>query len=135
MSDFTCVHGSADQCLICGFYMIDGHKINYREIEKFGATTGSEVRFLEHIQRQSVTAFFHKGKIYIPSRQGRSVPLAVGLQWGVWQAQQIEIDKLKKQVNAVQGVLDCAMIAPKEVFMYADRIQKALQDGNNSREV
>ncbi|OAL80334.1 hypothetical protein [Acinetobacter terrae] len=33
----------------------------------------------------------------------------------------------KKQVEAVEHVLGCAMIGPKEVFMYANRIQKALR--------
>lgn len=59
----------------------------------------------------------------------------------VWQHQQAEIDDLrsqlnnmercyiekKKQVEAVEYVLGCAMIGPKEVFQYADTIGKALR--------
>lgn len=37
----------------------------------------------------------------------------------------------KKQVDAVEHVLGCAMIGPKEVFMYAERIQKALRGNSN----
>jgi len=58
-----------------------------------------------------------------------------------WQYRQQEIDQLKaqlnnmeqcyiekkKQVEAVEHVLGCAMIGPKEVFQYADRIGKALR--------
>lgn len=33
----------------------------------------------------------------------------------------------KKQVEAVEYVLGCAMIGPKEVFQYADKIGKALR--------
>src|SRR5690606_11645588 len=58
-----------------------------------------------------------------------------------WNARQGEIDDLKaqlnnmeacyigkkKQVEAVEHVLGCAMIGPKEVFQYADRIGKALR--------
>ena len=58
-----------------------------------------------------------------------------------WQEQQAIIDNLrsqlnnmeqcyiekKKQVEAVEHVLGCAMIGPKEVFQYADRIGKALR--------
>lgn len=56
-------------------------------------------------------------------------------------ARQSEIDQLKallnnmeqcyiekkKQVDAVEHVLGCAMIGPKEVFQYAKRIGKALR--------
>lgn len=38
----------------------------------------------------------------------------------------------KKQVDAVEHVLGCAMIGPKEVFMYAERIQEALQGGDQN---
>lgn len=33
----------------------------------------------------------------------------------------------RKKVEAVEHVLGCAMIAPKEVFQYADRIGRALR--------
>lgn len=59
----------------------------------------------------------------------------------VWSHQQAIIDSLKaqlnnmetcyiekkKQVEAVEYVLGCAMIGPKEVFQYADTIGKALR--------
>lgn len=106
MPDFNCVHGLARQCLICGFYMVDGQRINYGEIEDFGAATESEVKFLKHIQRHSVTAFFHEGKLHIPNDQGRSVPLAIGLQWQVWQLRQIEIDELKEQQNKLMAYVE-----------------------------
>ena len=37
------------------------------------------------------------------------------------------IEQLQAKVDAVEHVLGCAMIAPKEVFQYADRIVKALR--------
>lgn len=64
----------------------------------------------------------------------------------LFEQQQVEIDLLKaqlnnmescyiekkKQVDAVEHVLGCAMIGPKEVFMYAERIQEALQGGDQN---
>ncbi len=84
----------SDQCLPCGSYVVDGERIYYGKLKDFGATKDHEVRFINRIQKHHVTAFFHNGKLYIPSRQGRSVPLAIGLQWDAWQEQQAKIDKL-----------------------------------------
>ncbi|MHA3059924.1 hypothetical protein ACX1N5_04040 [Acinetobacter sp. ANC 4636] len=88
-----------DQCLVCHFYTVDGERIYYQKLENFGATNDSEVRFIQHIQRHSTIAFFHNGKLHIPSRQGRSVPLAIGLQWGAWQEQQKRIEELESKVT------------------------------------
>lgn len=41
------------------------------------------------------------------------------------------IEELQAKVDAVEYVLGCAMIAPKEVFQYADRIARALR-GNDA---
>jgi len=125
---------------------VDGERIYYEKLKDFGATKDHEVRFVNRIQKQRTTAFFHNGELYIPSRQGRSVPLAIGLQWDAWQEQQAIIDDLrsqlnnmeacyiekKKQVEAVEHILGCAMIGPKEVFQYADRIGKALRGANET---
>jgi len=85
------------QCLPCGSYVVDGERIYFEKLKDFGATKEHEVRFINRIQKQRTTAFFHNGKLYIPSRQGRSVPLAIGLQWDAWQEQQFKIDELQKQ--------------------------------------
>ena len=37
------------------------------------------------------------------------------------------VEELQAKVDAVEHVLGCAMIAPKEVFQYADRIGRALR--------
>lgn len=87
----------SDQCLPCGSYVVDGERIYYGKLKDFGATKDHEVRFINRIQKHHVTAFFHNGKLYIPSRQGRSVPLAIGLQWDAWQEQQAKIDELQRK--------------------------------------
>ena len=92
----------SDQCLSCGSYVVDGERIYYEKMKDFGATKDHEVRFINRIQKHRVTAFFHNGKLYIPSRQGKSVPLAIGLQWGAWQEQQAIIDNLKAQLNNME---------------------------------
>ena len=92
----------SDQCLPCGSYVVDGERIYYEKLKDFGATKDHEVRFINRIQKHHTTAFFHNGKLYIPSRQGRSVPLAIGLQWDAWQEQQAKIDELQKQVDALK---------------------------------
>lgn len=124
MPDLTCVHGSVDQCLICSFYVIDGQKINYREIKNFGATTESEIKFLEHIKRQSVTAFFHQGEMYIPSRQGRSVPLAIGLQWRIWQARQAVIDELQIENNRLSRLIESNLAISKDLQQMTSELIK-----------
>lgn len=88
-----------NQCLQCGSYAVNDERIYYEKLTDFGATNDSEKRFIKRIQKHSTTAFFHNGTLYIPSRQGRSVPLAIGLQWEAWQEQQSEIDQLKKQLS------------------------------------
>lgn len=93
----------SDQCLSCGSYVVDGERIYYGKLKDFGATKDHEVRFINRIQKHHVTAFFHNGKLYIPSRQGRSVPLAIGLQWDAWQEQQAIIDNLKAQLNNMEA--------------------------------
>lgn len=89
----------SNQCLSCASYVVDGERIYYEKLKDFGATKDHEVRFINRIQKQRTTAFFHNGKLYIPSRQGRSVPLAIGLQWDAWQEQQAKIDELCKQME------------------------------------
>ena len=100
MSDFkpcpVCQEQS-DQCLSCASYVVDGERIYYEKLKDFGATKDHEIRFINRIQKHRVTAFFHNGKLYIPSRQGRSVPLAIGLQWDAWQEQQSKIDELQRR--------------------------------------
>ena len=93
----------SDQCLPCGSYVVDGERIYYEKLKDFGATKDHEVRFINRIQKHHTTAFFHNGKLYIPSRQGRSVPLAIGLQWDAWQEQQAIIDNLKAQLNNMEA--------------------------------
>ena len=90
-----------DQCLQCSSYVVNGERIYYEKLADFGATNDSERRFIKCIQKHSTTAFFHHGELYIPSRQGRSVPLAIGLQWESWQEQQSEIDQLKAEKFAL----------------------------------
>ena len=85
-----------DQCFSCASYVVDGERIYYEKLKDFGATQDHELRFINRIQKHRTTAFFHNGKLYIPSRQGRSVPLAIGLQWEAWQEQQAEINRLEE---------------------------------------
>lgn len=92
----------SNQCLACSSYVVDGERIYYEKIKDFGATEGYELRFIQRIQKHRTTAFFHNGKLYIPSRQGRSVPLAIGLQWEAWQEQQVEINELQKHVHDLE---------------------------------
>lgn len=102
----------SDQCLSCASYVVDGERIYYEKLKDFGATKDHEIRFINRIQKHRVTAFFHNGKLYIPSRQGRSVPLAIGLQWDAWQEQQAIIDNLKAQLNNMEA---CYIEKKKEV--------------------
>lgn len=74
---------------------MDGERIYYKKLKDFGATQDYELRFIQRIQKHKTTAFFHNGKLYIPSRQGRSVPLAIGLQWEAWQEQQAKVEELQ----------------------------------------
>lgn len=92
----------SDQCLSCASYVVYGERIYYEKLKDFGAVQDHEVRFINRIKKHSVIAFFHNGKLHIPSRQGRSVPLAIGLQWDAWQEQQSKIEQLEKQqrINA-----------------------------------
>ncbi|MFA3049683.1 hypothetical protein KWE42_10310 [Acinetobacter pittii] len=85
----------SEQCLTCASYVVDGERIYYEKLKNFGATQDHELRFIQRIQKHRTTAFFHKGKLYIPSRQGRSVPLAIGLQWEAWQEQQAKVEELQ----------------------------------------
>lgn len=114
----------SDQCLPCGSYVVDGERIYYEKLKDFGAIKDHEIRFINRIQKHRVTAFFHNGKLYIPSRQGRSVPLAIGLQWDAWQEQQAIIDNLKAQLNNMEA----CYIEKKKVEELQNRINEALED-------
>lgn len=106
MSDFNSCpvcREQLDQCLQCGSYVVNGERIYYEKLADFGATNDSERRFIKRIQKHSTTAFFHNGTLYIPSRQGRSVHLAIGLQWEAWQEQQSEIDQLKGRISYLES--------------------------------
>lgn len=95
-----------NQCLHCASYVVNGERIYYGKLEDFGASSDSELRFIRRIQKHSTIAFFNKGELYIPSRQGRSVPLAIGLQWEAWQEQQKQIDELQAKLDACQKLLE-----------------------------
>ncbi len=112
---------NSDQCLSCASYVVDGERIYYEKLKDFGATKDHEIRFINRIQKQRVTAFFHNGKLYIPSRQGRSVPLAIGLQWDAWQEQQAIIDDLKAQLDNME---QCYIGVKKEL----DELEAAKRD-------
>ena len=126
MSDFkpcpVCQEQS-DQCLSCASYVVDGERIYYEKLKDFGATKDHEIRFINRIQKHRVTAFFHNGKLYIPSRQGRSVPLAIGLQWDAWQEQQAIIEDLKAQLNKHS---ECIENLVNQKADYLDRVTKAI---------
>ena len=92
-----------EQCLTCASYVVDGERIYYEKLKDFGATQDYELRFIQRIQKHRTTAFFHKGNLYIPSRQGRSVPLAIGLQWEAWQEQQAKVEELKATIKGNHG--------------------------------
>lgn len=127
MSDFkpcpVCQEQS-DQCLSCASYVVDGERIYYEKLKDFGATKDHEIRFINRIQKHRVTAFFHNGKLYIPSRQGRSVPLAIGLQWDAWQEQQAIIDNLRSQLNNMEA---CYIEKKKECEDQQKRIDAGLE--------
>ncbi|OTU51892.1 hypothetical protein CAT36_07670 [Acinetobacter pittii] len=89
----------SEQCLTCASYVVDGERIYYEKLKDFGATQDYELRFIQRIQKHRTTAFFHKGKLYIPSRQGRAVPLAIGLQWEAWQEQQAKAEELEHKAE------------------------------------
>ena len=114
----------SDQCLSCASYVVDGGRIYYEKLKDFGATKDHEVRFINRIQKHRVTAFFHNGKLYIPSRQGRSVPLAIGLQWDAWMEQQAIINNLKAQLNNMEA---CYIEKKKEVEDQQKRIDAGLE--------
>ena len=114
----------SDQCLSCASYVVNGERIYYEKLKNLGATKDHEIRFINRIQKHRVTAFFHNGKLYIPSRQGRSVPLAIGLQWDAWQEQQAIIDNLKAQLNN----METSYIEKKKVEELQGRIDEALED-------
>lgn len=41
--------------------------------------------FIQFAANQRITAYFENGQLVIPSGQGRSVPLALGISWQAWQ--------------------------------------------------
>jgi len=113
----------SDQCLSCASYVVEGERIYYEKLKDFGATKDHEVRFINRIQKHCTTAFFHNGELYIPSRQGRSVPLAIGLQWNAWQEQQAIINDLKAQLENME---QCYIEKKKQVEGLQKRIDEAL---------
>ena len=121
----------SDQCLSCASYVVNGERIYYEKLKDFGATKDHEVRFINRIQKHRTTAFFHNGKLYIPSRQGRSVPLAIGLQWDAWQEQQAIIDNLKAQLNNMEA---CYIEVKKELEGQHKKVDEVLEylDGENT---
>jgi len=121
----------SDQCLSCASYVVVGERIYYEKLKDFGATKDHEIRFINRIQKHRVTAFFHNGKLYIPSRQGRSVPLAIGLQWDAWIEQQAIIDNLKVQLNNMEA---CYIEKKKELEDQQKRIDEVLEylDGESA---
>lgn len=134
MSDFkSCpvCQEQSDQCLSCASYVVDGERIYYEKLKDFGATKDHEIRFINRIQKQRVTAFFHNGELYIPSRQGRSVPLAIGLQWDAWQEQQAIIDNLKAQLDNME---QCYIRVKKELEDQHKKVDEVLEylDGESA---
>lgn len=134
MSDFkSCpvCREQSDQCLSCACYVVDGERIYYEKLKDFGATKDHEVRFVNRIQKHRTTAFFHNGELYIPSRQGRSVPLAIGLQWDAWQEQQAIIDQLKAQLNNMEA---CYIEKKKQVEDQHKKVDEVLEylDGESA---
>ena len=122
----------SDQCLSCASYVVDGERIYYEKLKDFGATKDHEIRFINRIQKHRVTAFFHNGKLYIPSRQGRSVPLAIGLLWDAWQEQQAIIDNLKAQLNSMEA---CYIEKKKRAELLESDIKNLVMQLSNNYEV
>ncbi|MFV5627297.1 hypothetical protein VXR12_11305 [Acinetobacter baumannii] len=117
----------SEQCLTCASYVVDGERIYYEKLKDFGATQDYELRFIQRIQKHRTTAFFHKGKLYIPSRQGRSVPLAIGLQWEAWQEQQAKLEELQKQLNEYMFVAETIDEMYVKEVQKSDELQKRVE--------
>lgn len=116
-----------DQCLSCASYVVDGERIYYEKLKDFGATQDHELRFIRRIQKHRTTAFFHKGKLYIPSRQGRSVPLAIGLQWEAWEEQQEKVNELENRVNAALARANMTCLGGPMFFKQFDDVLAILR--------
>ncbi|BCZ09833.1 hypothetical protein OCUAc17_12080 [Acinetobacter pittii] len=114
----------SEQCLTCASYVVDGERIYYEKLKDFGATQDYELRFIQRIQKHRTTAFFHKGKLYIPSRQGRAVPLAIGLQWEAWQEQQAKVEELQNNINLLNEALDIKEQLNQKLREREDELQK-----------
>lgn len=104
---------------------------------KVNLSDEAKAEFIEHIAKQSINCWFEGDEFVMPSGQGKASKGIVLYQLQVWELKQKKIDDLKekiaqlqKKIDAVDHVLGCAMIAPKEVFSYADRIRKALDSGS-----
>lgn len=113
-----------EQCLTCASYVVDGERIYYEKLKDFGATQDHELRFIQRIQKHRTTAFFHKGKLYIPSRQGRSVPLAIGLQWESWQEQQTIVEELQVQLKGAEERAQLTLKYKDKYRLERDELQK-----------
>lgn len=118
----------SEQCLTCASYVVDGERIYYEKLKDFGATQDYELRFIQRIQKHRTTAFFHKGKLYIPSRQGRSVPLAIGLQWEAWQEQQAKVEELQVQLKGAEERAQLALKYKDKYRLERDELQRQLSE-------
>ncbi|WP_405228660.1 GAT domain-containing protein [Acinetobacter baumannii] len=64
--------------------------------------------------------------MYIPSRQGRAVPLAIGLQWEAWQEQQAKVEELQNNINLLNEALDIKEQLNQKLREREDELQKRL---------
>lgn len=92
-------------------------------------------RFLDHLKKNSINAWFEGQKFVMPSGQGRTAKGIVLCSLEVFKMQQTKIDELHKQIDEIsQSLIDKADKDASDPYMYENKRAyfQGISDGLNS---
>lgn len=93
-----CEHDKTHNCSSCGYIVIDGEKVFYKNLVLRGAVSECHKKFVQFMAEKfnTINFFFHNGEIHVPEGQGKSVGLVICGQLRAWEHLYREIDTLKE---------------------------------------
>nr|WP_314367319.1 hypothetical protein [uncultured Acinetobacter sp.] len=92
-----CEHDKTHNCSSCGYIVIDGEKVFYKNLVLKGAVSECHKKFVHFMAEKfnTLNFFFHNGEIHVPEGQGKSVGLVICGQLRAWEHLYRDIDTLK----------------------------------------
>lgn len=125
-----CEHDKTHNCSSCGYIVIDGEKVFYKNLVLKGAVSECHKKFVHFMAEKfnTLNFFFHNGEIHVPEGQGKSVGLVICGQLRAWEHLYRDIDTLKDGLVTYIEEIQSENIGVLSDVVLKD-VQQIIEDG------